>query len=158
MPPPFKIDNWKEAAAQKRRGLFESIPKHHLLPPELSKRAANHEILPTDPAVLSCGILTALDIEITSIDDASVILQRIADRTWTSLAVTEAFCKRASIAQQTTSCLTEIFYDKAVERAKWLDEYLEREGKVAGMLHGLPVSLKVSRRSSSLIYISDFYI
>jgi len=36
-----------------------------------------------------------------------------------------------------------MFFDKALERAKELDEYLEKEGKPIGPLHGLPISLKV---------------
>jgi hypothetical protein len=41
-----------------------------------------------------------------------------------------------------TNCLTEIFVDRALERAAWLDEQLKSTGKVVGPLHGLPVSLK----------------
>lgn len=41
-----------------------------------------------------------------------------------------------------TNCLTEIFIDRALERAAWLDEQLKSTGKVVGPLHGLPVSLK----------------
>ena len=44
-----------------------------------------------------------------------------------------------------THCLTETFFPEAFERARYLDSYLAREGKVVGPLHGLPVSLKVSR-------------
>jgi amidase len=36
-------------------------------------------------------------------------------------------------------------FDGARERAIFLDEYLEREKKAIGPLHGLPVSIKVSR-------------
>jgi amidase len=36
-------------------------------------------------------------------------------------------------------------FDGARERAIFLDEYLEREKKTIGPLHGLPVSIKVSR-------------
>lgn len=43
-----------------------------------------------------------------------------------------------------TSCLTEHFFDRALERAKYLDDYLQREGRVVGPLHGLPVSIKDS--------------
>lgn len=142
--PPFKIDDWQRAAAEKRQGLCNSIPKDHLLPKELADRAAKDDLLPSDPAILECGILSPLDIEITSLDDAAVLLDRIASRKYTSVQVCEAFCKGASIAQQTTNCLTEFFYDRAIERARWLDDYLAREGKTFGMLHGLPVSLKVS--------------
>lgn len=138
--PPFKIDNWQQAAAQKRQQLQDSIPKHHLLPPSLLTPNAN--LLPSSTAILNSGILTPLDLLITSTDSAALILQRIASREWTSVQVTEAFCKRASIAQQLTGCLTELFYERAMERARWLDEYLVREGKPLGPLHGLPVSLK----------------
>ena len=39
--------------------------------------------------------------------------------------------------------MTEMFFDQALERAKHLDEYLEKEGKPMGPLHGMPISLKV---------------
>ena len=38
-------------------------------------------------------------------------------------------------------------FDFAKDRAKFLDEYLAKEGKVFGPLHGLPVSVKVRVRS-----------
>lgn len=41
-----------------------------------------------------------------------------------------------------TNCLTEIFVERALERAKELDDILRDTGKVVGPLHGLPVSLK----------------
>lgn len=44
-----------------------------------------------------------------------------------------------------THCLTEAFFDRALERAKHLDEILEKTGKPLGPLHGLPISLKVRR-------------
>ena len=43
-----------------------------------------------------------------------------------------------------TSCLTEYFFDRALERAQYLDDYLKREKRVMGPLHGLPISLKDS--------------
>lgn len=140
--PPFAIADWQAAAANKRKELLESIPSSHLLPADLAARAVEHGLLPSDPAVLSCGILTPVDLEITSIDDAAILVECITRRQYTSVQVIEAFCKRASIAQQTTNCLTEIFYQRALERAAWLDTYLAREGKPVGILHGLPVSLK----------------
>jgi amidase len=42
-----------------------------------------------------------------------------------------------------TNSLTEIFFDKALERARWLDDYFAKEGKTIGPLHGLPITLKV---------------
>ncbi|RDW62532.1 hypothetical protein BP5796_10834 [Coleophoma crateriformis] len=142
MAPPYHIDDWKSAAAAKRASLQASIPKSHLLPQQLAELAANSVLLPDDPSVLSCGILTPLDLEITSHEDAAILLAAIASGKYTSVQVVEAFCKRASIAQQCTGCLTEILYDSASKRARELDEQLRIEGKTVGLLHGLPVSLK----------------
>jgi Asp-tRNA(Asn)/Glu-tRNA(Gln) amidotransferase A subunit family amidase len=49
-----------------------------------------------------------------------------------------------------TNCLTEIFVDRALERAAWLDEQLKSTGKVVGPLHGLPISLKDQIRIKGL--------
>ena len=49
-----------------------------------------------------------------------------------------------------TNCLTEIFVERALERAAWLDEQLELKGKVVGPLHGLPISLKDQIRIEGL--------
>ena len=49
-----------------------------------------------------------------------------------------------------TNCLTEIFVDRALERAAWLDEQLKSTGKIVGPLHGLPVSLKDQIRIKGL--------
>lgn len=40
------------------------------------------------------------------------------------------------------NCLTEIFVEKSLARAKELDARLKATGKVVGPLHGLPISLK----------------
>lgn len=88
-------------------------------------------------------IFTPLDLEITSMEDAPVLLARIARRQYSALQVTEAFCKRAAVAQQCTGCLTALMYEKAVARARELDAFLERHARTVGNLHGLPVSLKV---------------
>lgn len=42
-----------------------------------------------------------------------------------------------------TRCLTEVLFDKALERAHDLDT-LRSSGKLAGPLHGLPISIKDS--------------
>lgn len=143
MGPPYKIDDWQSAAAEKRKALRDSIPKSHLLPAELASKAENGELLPSDEAILASGVLSPLDLEITDIDDAALIVERVASKRYTAVQVAEAFCKRASIVQQTANCLTVTMYKQAFERARWLDEYMEKEGKPVGILHGLPVSLKV---------------
>ena len=42
------------------------------------------------------------------------------------------------------NCLTNFFPEKALARAKELDEILAKTGKPVGPLHGLPVGVKVS--------------
>lgn len=49
-----------------------------------------------------------------------------------------------------TNCLTEIFFDEALERAKFLDEYIAREGKPMDILHGLPISVKVWKQDCNI--------
>lgn len=40
------------------------------------------------------------------------------------------------------NCTLEFFPEKALARAKELDDYYEANGKTVGPLHGLPISLK----------------
>ncbi|KAH9867621.1 hypothetical protein IAQ61_008215 [Plenodomus lingam] len=61
-----------------------------------------------------------------------------------SVDVVTAFRKRAAIAQQCLSCLTEIMFDEALATARECDEYLARHGRPKGNLHGLPISVKDS--------------
>ncbi|KAJ5733144.1 Amidase, partial [Penicillium manginii] len=90
------------------------------------------------------GLLSDLELDLTENYTAAQLLAKLASGEASSLAVTTAFCKRAAIAQQVTSCLTETFFPEALERAKSLDAYLQHEGKPIGPLHGLPISIKDS--------------
>ncbi|KAI0051681.1 general amidase [Auriscalpium vulgare] len=130
------MSTWQEIAADKRARQTESIPKDWLIakPPD--------DVLDVTTVPEDSGLLSDLELEITSVVDVSVLLNNLATGKWSSVAVVTAFAKRAIIAHQVTNCLTEIFIDKALERAAWLDEQLKTTGKVVGPLHGLPVSLK----------------
>ncbi|CAL5873023.1 uncharacterized protein PFLUO_LOCUS7292 [Penicillium psychrofluorescens] len=67
---------------------------------------------------------------------------KLLDRHYSSHEVTLAFCKRAAIAQQLVNCLSEIFFNRALEAAQRLDTEYATSGIPRGPLHGLPVSLK----------------
>ena len=132
---------WQEIAAAKKAEQLSRIPKDWILP---------DTGLPTDavdlrPIASLSGILSARELEITGESyDATALLAKIADGTYTSVEVVTAFCKRAAVAQQVCNCLTEIMFADAIAAAGKLDEEYNRTGTTAGPLHGLPMTFKVS--------------
>ncbi|KAF2211253.1 hypothetical protein CERZMDRAFT_85443 [Cercospora zeae-maydis SCOH1-5] len=126
---------------QKKEQRASRIPKEWKLP-EGTQFPNNVLNVPA-----TCGLLTTRELEITGDNDGVDIVQKIRDRTYTAEEVTRAFCKRAAIAQQLTNCLTEIFFDEAIERAKELDREQNANPEAPlRPLHGLPISLKDSFR------------
>jgi len=114
------------------------VPESLILPESIiSNPPKNVTAIPRES-----GLLTPEEIEITEDYDAVGLAEAIASKKLTAVAVATAFSKRAIIAHQVTCCLTEWFMDEAIERAKYLDEYLEKNGKTVGPLHGVPISVK----------------
>ncbi|KAJ8083720.1 hypothetical protein PM082_002486 [Marasmius tenuissimus] len=147
--------DWKTVASEKKSRQLAAIPKEWLdrltanLPPQTELDVTLY------PKV--CGLLDGRELDITE-SDVPILLQRLSSGEWTAVEVTTAFCKRAVVAQQLTNCLTEIFFDRALARAAALDDYLKTTGKVVGMLHGLPISLKdqvnIKGLDSTIGYVS----
>ncbi|KAH8674568.1 amidase [Tricladium varicosporioides] len=134
------LQNWNERCKEKRAIRDTSIPKAWRIPSTAESNSGNLSCLPT-----SYGILTEQEVRITSEYDAVGIVAAIKNSVFTAEEVTTAFCKRAAIAQQLTNCLTEIFFEEAIQTAKSLDEdRLEKPEKPLPPLHGLPISLKDS--------------
>lgn len=90
------------------------------------------------------ALLSPSQIDITTNYNAEELLLRLARRAVSSEEVTTAFCKRAAIAGQFTNCLTEVNYAQAIQRAKELDQHIQKTGTPVGPLHGLPISVKDS--------------
>ena len=132
------IPTWKPTVLRKRAAQLAAIPPSWRLPESIT---ANPPLNALD-AIRTCGILSEDELKWTEIDDSTVLLTMLATREITSVQLTTAFCKRAAVAQQLTKCLTEIFFERALTRARELDDVLEKTGQVAGPLHGLPVSIK----------------
>ncbi|KAJ5757965.1 uncharacterized protein N7511_006659 [Penicillium nucicola] len=133
---------WQDLVAQKQSECQQKIPREWILSGDVLTDLPP-QLLEYDLPRRS-GLLSENELDITENYTASQLLVKLASGRVTALDVTTAFCKRAAIAQQVLSCLTETFFPAALERAKYLDEYLQREGKPIGPLHGLPISLKDS--------------
>ncbi|PYI18845.1 amidase signature enzyme [Aspergillus violaceofuscus CBS 115571] len=128
---------WKPTVYAKRQAQLAAIPEAWRLPNPPPTPTPN-----TLTTIRTSDILTAQELAWTETPDTTTLLAALAAGQITSVQLTTAFCKRAALAQQLTKCLTEIFFDRALARAKWLDEELARTGQPRGPLHGLPVSIK----------------
>jgi amidase len=130
---------WKDIARDRREEQDAQIPPEWRLSP-LHPRHPRHP--DARETIRTCGILTEDELRWTDMTDVRPLLHQLATGQLSSLQVTTAFCKRAALAQQLTKCLTEIFFDKALERAGKLDEQFAKTRTPSGPLHGLPVSIK----------------
>lgn len=70
------------------------------------------------------------------------VSDKIAEGELSSYDVVRVFCKRAAIIHQLTNCCSEIFFERALKRAKELDAYYAKHKKTIGPLHGVPISFK----------------
>ncbi|KAJ9603096.1 hypothetical protein H2200_012391 [Cladophialophora chaetospira] len=138
------VQDWKTLVAGKRAETAKGLPQEWRLPSSILDTISESAAISVLDVPAKSGLLTAKELDITENHDAVDLIAKMAAGELSSFEVTQAFCKRAAIAHQVTNCLTEIFFDRALERAKELDEYLEKEGKPMGPLHGMPISLKDS--------------
>jgi amidase len=84
---------WQEVAQRRKQEILSAIPQSYLVAETLLK-GHNFIDLPK-----TCGVLTEREIEITELNIVK-LLERIHDRTYSSVEVATAFCKRAAIAHQ----------------------------------------------------------
>ena len=129
---------WEERAAAKRAEILSKIPSEWKLNDSDLALAGKTRKLTGEFIEQFLG---AEDIVITSKDTVELV-DAIKERSLTAVQVATSFCKRAAVAHQINNCLHEIFFDQALERAKYLDEYQAKHGTTMGPLHGLPISLK----------------
>lgn len=129
---------WEKIAKAKQAAVAESIPTEYRIPKDLLPPDSQLDVTtwPKDS-----GWFLQKELDITG-STASEILQKIASKAWSAEDVTKAFCKRAAAAHQLTNCLSDAFFEEAIQSAAALDEHLQRTGKLVGPLHGLPISLK----------------
>ena len=95
-------ESWESKVAKKQAAAKDLIPKEWLLPLTLAIPSNVLEI------PRQSGILSERELEITESYDATQLLLKLAKGEFTSAEVTEAFSKRAAIAQQVVSVITRI--------------------------------------------------
>lgn len=159
------IQDYREVSKHKLEANAALIPKEWILSSKYLENVNENSDLNVLDVPRKCGILSEKELDITENYDATALIERLAAKEVSSYEVVVAFCKRAAIAQQLvshnssltlryptsskltrdqTNCLTEIMFEDALRRGKECDEYLAKNGKVIGPLHGLPISLKDS--------------
>lgn len=97
--------------------------------------------LPRNVTAIPKELLSSREIDITE-QTAENLVSSLATGALTSREVTNAFLRRAGMAQGLTNCLTELLPETALARADELDIYLATQKKPIGPLHGLPISVK----------------
>lgn len=85
--------------------------------------------------------LTSAEISITE-KDAGALVASLAAGELSATEVVKAFLHRAVIAQKLVNCVNELLPERALARAKELDEYYAQHKRPIGPLHGLPISVK----------------
>ncbi|KAF2118945.1 amidase signature domain-containing protein [Lophiotrema nucula] len=138
------IADWETLASSKRAQNHSKIPKEWLLPSTITDTISETSSQNVLDIPTSCGLLTPQEVELTERYDATDLISKMSKGEVKSYDVTLAFCKRAAIAHQLVNCLTEIFFEEALARARQCDDYIAKEGRPIGPLHGLPISLKDS--------------
>ena len=96
------------------------------------------------------GLLSPEELAITE-QNATELLEKLHKGALSAVSATKAFAKRAAVAHQVVNCLTEFFPDEALKRAAELDEIYQKTGRPVGVLHGLPIAIKVSPLSIYLL-------
>ncbi|KAF5580562.1 general amidase [Fusarium pseudoanthophilum] len=130
--------SWESRAAAKRAATLDKIPPEWRLSSEDLERAQSQRDI-TGPFIEQ--FLEKDTVSITALKTVE-ILNAVSEQEFTATKVVRAFCQRAAVAHQINNCLHEIFFDQALERAQFLDDYFTEHGKTLGPLHGLPISLK----------------
>ncbi|KAF5006865.1 hypothetical protein FDECE_6777 [Fusarium decemcellulare] len=145
--------SWETIAKEYQAAVLQSIPDRWRLDVDKYRSLKDVRGVPE-----TCGILTEAQLKITEFTVVE-LLKRLESRELKAVQVLDAFAARTAIAHQLLNCLTDWFYEDALQQAKELDEAFENGGKLKGSLHGIPIALKdihcVKGRASTGACISD---
>ncbi|KAJ6145165.1 hypothetical protein N7470_009060 [Penicillium chermesinum] len=125
---------WKTVVSQKREARDRLLAPY--LVPDIEQRT---------PRALKVDERSRLDQaewnEITDMDNLRMLLHMI-QAGLTAENVVQAYIRRAVVAHQLTNCLTEVFFEDALDQARKLDARFQETQKLKGPLHGIPITLK----------------
>lgn len=164
---------WEEVAAAKRAIRDGEVAKHHVAFKNFKTSAHIMDIgdVSSLTKLLECGSVSAEEV-ITAYIQRSVECERHRE----ALQLTEVQGMPGTgkgtrllfyitihdlIDNQQTNCLTEICFDEAIARARFLDDFQRQNGRLMGPLHGVPISLKdqfnVKGKDSTLGYVGHAF-
>ncbi|KAF2837041.1 putative fatty-acid amide hydrolase [Patellaria atrata CBS 101060] len=126
---------WQEIAASSQKRRDETIAAIDPPIPDVPSE------LPRNVTHIPRELLTTKEVEITE-SSPEEILEELRTGRWSAFNVTNAFLRRAGLAQKLCNCITELLPQRALERAKYLDRYFAEHKTPIGPLHGLPISVK----------------
>ncbi|CAG7931838.1 unnamed protein product [Penicillium olsonii] len=130
--------NWESQAQKGKDVLNNSIPKQWLVPVDRLPPASQKSVVEFPR---SSGLLSTHELLITDMT-ATALVEEMGKGALTAEEVVTAFLKRAVMGHQMLNFATEFLADEALARAKELDAYYRRTGKLVGPLHGVPISVK----------------
>jgi amidase len=112
------------------------LPESTILPKDLELQLDSTSLITPES-----GYLTARQLGIIALDAVGLV-EALSRKDFTAEEVTEAYSISASIAHQTTNCLTWYDSESALAQAKALDASFGKTGEICGPLHGVVISLK----------------
>ncbi|GAB7355844.1 hypothetical protein MBLNU459_g6506t1 [Dothideomycetes sp. NU459] len=135
MPSIAPKSSWQDVAAAMQKHRDETIAAISPAVPDVPTD------LPLNVSKIPSTLLSKDELAITE-SDPELLVASLASGEISAVTVTNAFLRRAGLAQKVTNCVTELLPERALTRAKFLDEYLAKNGEPIGSLHGLPISVK----------------
>ena len=142
--------SWQDRVRDKQQRILADVPSQFVHPELQFSDVEATDVL--DLPVFSEGnparvthvpekYLTKEELAITALK-AEDIPPAIAAGTWNAVQVLDAFTHRAVIAHQLLHCCLAFVYPQARQQAEALDTEFARTKKLAGPLHGVPLSVK----------------
>ncbi|KAF2811031.1 amidase [Mytilinidion resinicola] len=135
-PTPRPKRPWQEVAREAQEYRDATMKDYETSLPEPLKSN-----MPNSVMNIPGSLLGGDDLRITELLPEELV-SLLASGQLSSVAVTESFLRRAALAQKLANCVTELLPERALTRAKFLDDHYARYKKPIGPLHGLPISVK----------------